>query len=167
MTMTLIKVMGAWLCDGLQVGPGTEIETMQRFARRSTGAGLACGLVLGLTVGAAWAQDAQVGADLYQDYCATCHGLEATGQGPMAPALVVQPVDLTQLTALNDGTFPLLRVVRRIDGRDPLVSHGSAMPVYGEFFEGDDTALKTADGQPMLVGRAIADLVAYLLTIQR
>lgn len=140
---------------------------MQRLVRYSTGTGLACGIAIGLMLGAAQAQDAQIGADLYLDHCATCHGLEATGQGPMGPALVVQPADLTQLAALNDGEFPLYRVVRRIDGRDPLVSHGSAMPVYGEFFEGDDTALKTADGQPMLVGRAIADLVTYLLTLQR
>jgi mono/diheme cytochrome c family protein len=115
----------------------------------------------------AHAQDAQIGEDLYLQYCATCHGLEATGQGPMAPALVLQPADLTALSRENGGEFPLVRSVRRIDGRDPLVSHGSAMPVYGEFFEGDDTALKTSSGQPMLVGRAIADLVAYLLTIQR
>ncbi|MDF1801830.1 cytochrome c [Thalassovita sp.] len=117
--------------------------------------------------GMAQAQDAQIGQDLYLKHCATCHGINADGQGPMGPALVVQPKDLTLLTAENDGTFPLMRVVRRIDGREPMVSHGSAMPVYGEFFQGDDTALKTASGQPVLVGRAIADLVAYLQTKQQ
>lgn len=117
--------------------------------------------------GMSQAQDAQIGQDLYLKHCATCHGINADGQGPMGPALVVQPKDLTLLTAENDGTFPLMRVVRRIDGREPLVSHGSAMPVYGEFFQGDDTALKTASGQPVLVGRAIADLVAYLQTKQQ
>lgn len=116
--------------------------------------------------GALAAQDAQIGQDLYLKHCATCHGVTADGQGPMAPALVVQPKDLTALAAENDGVFPLLRVVRRIDGREPLVSHGSAMPVYGEFFEGDDTALKTASGQPILVSRAIADLVVFLRAIQ-
>ena len=123
--------------------------------------------ILGLSLAAAaQAQDAGIGAELYVKHCATCHGLDATGQGPMAPALVVQPSDLTSLTQGDTGGFPMLRVVRRIDGREPLVSHGSAMPVYGEFFEGDDTALKTTSGQPILVSRAIADLVAYLLTIQ-
>lgn len=117
--------------------------------------------------GAVAAQDAQIGQELYLKHCATCHGLAADGQGPMAPALVVQPKDLTMLAAENDGEFPLLRVVRRIDGREPLVSHGSAMPVYGEFFEGDDTAMKTASGQPILASRAIADLVAYLQDIQK
>ncbi len=40
------------------------------------------------------------------------------------------------------------------------------MPVYGDFFEGDDTALKTASGQPLMTSRAISDLVAYLKDIQ-
>ncbi len=114
-----------------------------------------------------WAQDVGYGQELYTKHCATCHGTAADGQGPMAPALVVQPKDLTTLTAENGGEFPLLRVIRRIDGREPLVSHGSAMPVYGEFFEGDDTAMKTTSGQPVLMSRAIADLVAFLMSVQR
>ncbi|THD75794.1 c-type cytochrome [Thalassobius vesicularis] len=113
------------------------------------------------------AQDAGTGQALFHKHCATCHGTAADGTGPMGPALVVQPKNLTSLSAENGGEFPLLRVVRRIDGRDPLVSHGSAMPVYGEFFEGDDTAMKTASGQPVLMGRAVADLVAFLQAIQK
>lgn len=106
------------------------------------------------------------GRDHYMRHCATCHGLEADGNGPMRPILLVPPAVLSALSADNDGTFPLLRVIQRIDGRDPLVSHGSSMPVYGEFFEGDDTALKTGSGQPVMTSRPIADLVAYLLSIQ-
>ncbi|CUH64046.1 Cytochrome c, mono-and diheme variants [Thalassovita gelatinovora] len=106
------------------------------------------------------------GRDLYMRHCATCHGLEADGAGPMAPVLLIQPKALASLSAENGGDFPLIRMIQRVDGRDPLVSHGSSMPVYGEFFEGDDTALKTPAGQPVMTSRPIADLVAYLLTIQ-
>ncbi|WP_171209871.1 MULTISPECIES: cytochrome c [unclassified Ruegeria] len=113
----------------------------------------------------ALAQDAQVGAELYQHYCATCHGLDATGNGPMAGVLVVQPVNLRTLAG-DDGVFPTARVVARIDGRDPLVSHGSPMPVYGPYFEGQDTAMKTPAGQPILTSQPIVDLVEYLMTIQ-
>jgi mono/diheme cytochrome c family protein len=116
--------------------------------------------------GAAVAQDADEGGALFERHCATCHGIDAKGQGPMAGVLMIQPVDLTRLAAGNDGTFPLLRVIRRIDGRDPLVSHGSPMPVYGDFFEGDDTAMKTTSGQPVMTSRAIADLVTYLQGLQ-
>lgn len=113
-------------------------------------------------------QDVPTGAAIYQENCATCHGIEAMGNGPMAPILLVQPSDLTTLTERHGGTFPMTRVVMRIDGRDPLVSHGSDMPVYGEFFEGvQNIALKTESGQPMLVSEPIADLVAFLQEIQR
>lgn len=114
----------------------------------------------------ALAQDAAEGALLYQQHCATCHGLDATGNGPMAGALVLQPTDLTQLAATNDGVFPTTRAAMRIDGRDPLVSHGSPMPVYGTFFEGDDTPIKVETGQPMMTSRALADLIVFLEGIQ-
>ncbi|MEO9824614.1 MAG: cytochrome c [Paracoccaceae bacterium] len=114
---------------------------------------------------AADAQDVKVGAGLYETHCAVCHGREARGNGPMAPALLLQPPSLRDLVKRHGG-FPMERVVTRIDGRDPLVSHGSPMPIYGPFFEGDDTALKTESGQPILTSRPIADLIAYLKDIQ-
>ena len=118
-----------------------------------------------LMQGAAQAQDAEVGAALYDLHCATCHGLEARGNGPMAPALLLQPPALRDLTARN-GKFPVERVVMRVDGRDPLVSHGSPMPIYGPFFEGNDTPIKSETGQPIMTSRTIVDLVAYLQSIQ-
>jgi len=118
------------------------------------------------TAMSAQAQDVKTGAELYRTHCATCHGIEATGQGPMAGVLVIKPTDLTQLAAGNGGEFPTGRVVKRIDGRDPLVSHGSPMPVYGYFFEGNDTAIKTPAGQPILTSVPIVDLLAYLKSLQ-
>ncbi|MDX5403658.1 MAG: c-type cytochrome [Rhodobacterales bacterium] len=129
-------------------------------------AAIALGLVLALTPVHALAQDADQGGALFQWYCASCHGVAGDGAGPMAPVLLVQPTDLTKLSASSDGEFPLLRVVRRIDGSDPLVSHGSDMPVFGPLFQGNEVALKTAAGQPVLMGRAVADLVLYLQEIQ-
>ena len=113
----------------------------------------------------AMAQDADIGAELYEAHCAVCHGLNGRGNGPLAPALLLQPPALQDLVKRHDG-FPMERVVTRIDGRDPLVSHGSPMPVYGPFFEGDDTVLKTDSGQPIFTSRPIADLVAYLKELQ-
>lgn len=114
----------------------------------------------------AFAQDAATGATLYQKHCATCHGVEATGQGPMAGVLLIKPANLGTLSRDNGGVFPTARVVARIDGRDPLVSHGSPMPVYGYFFEGTDTALKTPAGQPIMTSEPIVDLVAFLQSVQ-
>lgn len=117
-----------------------------------------------LAMQCAAAQDVQTGAELYQHYCATCHGIDATGRGPMAGVLLIQPTDLTGLA--KEGRFPTARVFARIDGRDPLVSHGSPMPVYGPYFEGQDTSIKTEEGQPILTSQPIVDLVAYLKTLQ-
>jgi len=111
-------------------------------------------------------EDADEGARLYSQYCATCHGVDATGAGPMAPALVLQPPDLTQLSTRNDGVFPTARVAMRIDGRDPLVAHGSPMPVYGDYFSGIDTPIKVETGQPMMTSAPVADLIAFLEGIQ-
>lgn len=107
------------------------------------------------------------GEALYGFYCATCHGIAATGNGPMSPSLVVAPNNLTTLAARNDGVFPTTRVIMRIDGRDPLVSHGSSMPVYGDFFEGTDAATKAETGQPIMTSQPIVDLLAYLQTLQQ
>ncbi len=124
------------------------------------------GLALAGAALPALAQDVKEGGELYRVHCATCHGIEGTGQGPMAGVLVIQPSDLTQLAKANGGAFPLERVVKRIDGRDPLVSHGSPMPVYGFFFEGKGEAIKTESGQPIMTSGPIVDLMAYLKTLQ-
>lgn len=113
------------------------------------------------------AQDVGEGEILYQDHCSNCHGSAVDGKGPLANAMIMKPNNLSRLAAENDGIFPMLRVVKRIDGREPLVSHGSPMPVYGQYFEGKGAALKTAAGQPIITSRAIADLVAFLQGVQQ
>ena len=123
-------------------------------------------MAIGLATPAA-AQDVVQGEALYGFYCATCHGIAATGNGPMSPSLVVAPKNLTTLAARNYGVFPTTRVIMRIDGRDPLVSHGSSMPVYGDFFEGTDAATKAETGQPIMTSQPIVDLLAYLQTLQQ
>ncbi|CUH78594.1 c-type cytochrome [Tropicibacter naphthalenivorans] len=113
------------------------------------------------------AQDADVGRGHFYTHCATCHGLEGRGDGPMSGVLMIQPTNLTELAAQNGGSFPLDRVVKRIDGRDPLVSHGSPMPVYGDYFEGlFDVPINAPDNDPVLTSRPVVDLVAYLMEIQ-
>ena len=123
-------------------------------------------MALGLAAPAT-AQDAAQGEALFGFYCATCHGNSATGNGPMSPSLVVAPVNLTRLAAENGGVFPTSRVIMRIDGRDPLISHGSMMPVYGDFFAGSDVATKAETGQPIMTSQPIVDLLAYLQGLQQ
>ena len=84
----------------------------------------------------------------------------------MAGALSIRPSDLTALALAEGGVFPVQRVVRRIDGTDPLVAHGSAMPVYGPFFEGAGRMLRLPDGGQIMTTQPIVDLLAYLETLQ-
>lgn len=116
--------------------------------------------------GMAAAQDVMEGAALYGDFCAVCHGVSAEGDGPMAEVLTVPPPDLTRLA--EGGAFPVVQVARQIDGRDPILAHGGAMPLFGPWFEGDgpDAVLQAADGQPVMMSRPIADLIAYLMDVQ-
>jgi mono/diheme cytochrome c family protein len=109
--------------------------------------------------------DPAEGEALFQRYCATCHGEDARGGGPMQPALSVEVPDLTQL-ADEDG-FPHFDIVAKIDGRDPIVSHGGAMPVWGDFFEGVESAfVRTDAGQPIVTSPPVAALVAWLEGVQ-
>lgn len=125
-----------------------------------------CGALAFLGIsGAAMAETA--GQADYERYCASCHGLEGTGHGPMRAVLTLAPTDLTALSRLNEGVFPLERVVKRIDGRDPLVAHGSPMPVYGAFFDqGKGVTLEMPRGEKIMTTQPVADLVAYIKDLQ-
>lgn len=114
----------------------------------------------------AFGQDVDVGRDLYQRHCATCHGLNARGAGPMSPILLIQPSDLTQLSNENKGTFPRSALIAKIDGRDPLLSHGSPMPIFGGYFEGKGITMRGEDGILIMTSQPIVDLVTFLETMQ-
>ncbi len=115
----------------------------------------------------AHADEGLSGTELYQFYCSACHGLEADGNGPMAAVMTVQPSNLTGLSARNDGVFPKWRVISRIDGRDPLVSHGSEMPVFGPWFQGRGETTMIETGQMVMTSQPIIDLMGYLEEIQK
>jgi mono/diheme cytochrome c family protein len=102
------------------------------------------------------------GDNLYKTYCASCHGDDAKGSGPMAAWLKVPPPDLTRIAVRNGGTFPLSRVDRVIAGEEALPSgHGTrAMPLWGPVF-----SQVTRDQD---LGRVrIDNLARYLRDIQR
>ena len=108
---------------------------------------------------------AEVGAPIFQRYCASCHGMAGRGDGPSARALHPKPADLTGIASRRAGKFPSGEIARFIDGRFELPAHGSrAMPVWGERFGADipesDLAESVARGD-------IASLVEYLKSIQR
>ena len=102
------------------------------------------------------------GSALYVNYCGSCHGPQAKGDGPMASVLRIKPADLTTIAKRSGGKFPSETVFRSIDGRNPAMGHGGNMPVWG------DTFLRAQGGaSPDVVRARIDALVRYLETIQQ
>ena len=101
------------------------------------------------------------GRDLYQFYCASCHGCDAKGTGPAAAALKTVPADLTRVAAANGGVFPGDRIASLVSGRArAMPAHGSGdMPVWGPIFRGLDSRTGYDEIR-------IANIVRYLESIQ-
>ena len=101
------------------------------------------------------------GPDVFRYHCATCHGRDARGKGPIASALKTPPTNLTRLAVNNHGEFPAERVRLLItEGRSDALAHGSSeMPVWGPIFRALDTSDTNAQSR-------IDNLVAYLKSIQ-
>lgn len=75
------------------------------------------------------------GVDLYRAHCASCHGLDGRGNGPVAAALNTPPADLTRIAERNGGIFPLERIKKIIAGDQLVSAHGPReMPVWGPIF---------------------------------
>ena len=83
---------------------------------------------------AAQAEDVDVGKSEFRSSCASCHGTDAKGKGPVSDQLKIPPPDLTML-AKSNGVFPADAVYETIDGSKKIPAHGTReMPIWGERF---------------------------------
>lgn len=84
---------------------------------------------------AAQAEELDVGKSEFQSSCASCHGTDARGKGPVADQLKTSPPDLTMLAMSNNGIFPTDAVFEAISGSKTVPAHGNReMPIWGERF---------------------------------
>ncbi|MFP1632317.1 c-type cytochrome [Zhengella sp. ZM62] len=123
---------------------------------------------LGLLAGSAGAVETTFGITdtEYLLSCASCHGAEGKGDGPMAQYMKIAPSDLTQISKNNGGDFPFIRVMEVIDGRGEVAGHGSRdMPVWGDRF----TAASDQDGfrRDLAVRLRILELMFFVQSIQQ
>ena len=73
------------------------------------------------------------GRAVYEQYCASCHGLTADGKGPVAEEMKISPADLRKLGQKYGTPIPKPKLRELIDGRQMVRSHGTAdMPVWGD-----------------------------------
>ena len=101
------------------------------------------------------------GSEMYQSYCASCHGAKGIGDGPVAPYLKVAIPDLTTLSKQNQGVYPAQRVAQVIRGEVGVKSHGvREMAVWGPVF------LSLNNSQEPVVRMRVANLTTYIETPQ-
>lgn len=111
------------------------------------------------------AEDA--GRTEFLNSCASCHGTDAKGMGPMREALSVTPPGLTGLAKANGGEFPLGRVVQVIDGRTEVFGHGTqGMPVWGAVYSDPIQGEVDPFGATLAVRGRILSLAYFLESVQ-
>lgn len=137
------------------------------------GAGLATVLFLLAQSAGVTAQQAprnyETGAAEFRNSCASCHGKDAKGAGFLTRVFRgIEPGDLTQLAAGNDGQFPFERVFEVIDGRADVAAHGEReMPVWGDrYWERSMSEYGPDEYNRERARNRILELVFYLQSIQ-
>jgi mono/diheme cytochrome c family protein len=111
------------------------------------------------------------GEPMYKQYCASCHGADAKGHGPMASRITTSPPDLTTLANRHSGKFPYDYVSsvlefgpapsRNILPEYAYPTHGSSdMPTWGPIFQYYDKQ------NERVVQQRIKNLCDYLATLQ-
>ena len=99
------------------------------------------------------------GAQLFRIHCASCHGENAAGGGPISAQLRTAVPDLTTFSARNGGMFPAERVRQMIEGRGPAAHGDRSMPVWGDVFRQQNSDADAAT--------RIDSIVTFLRSIQR
>ena len=107
--------------------------------------------------------DVAEGHRYFVQYCASCHGQDGLGDGPVAKSLSRPPANLRMLGDKYGMPLPAHRIAELIDGRDSARAHGShEMPVWGEKLYEMGQGERGEYG----IGEVIGKIIAYLNTIQ-
>jgi mono/diheme cytochrome c family protein len=102
---------------------------------------------------------ASSGQQMFDTYCAVCHGKDAKGDGPAVSALKVPPPDLTQLAKNNGGKFPENHVAATLRSVSTPVHGSNEMPVWGALL----SSVSTSESEVQL---RTANLTKYIESLQ-
>ena len=107
------------------------------------------------------ATSANSGFEMFDSYCAPCHGKDGKGNGPAATSLKNPPANLTELAKKNNGKFPADHVVKVLKS-GVSGAHGSTeMPVWGPLLS------QVSGRDERIVQMRIANLVHYVESLQQ
>ena len=104
----------------------------------------------------------------FESACASCHGTNGKGNGPLVSLLTRKPTDLTLLAKNNQGVFPMNRLYEVIDG-EGVPAHGARdMPVWGRAYRMMDAEyyFDTKYDAKALVRARILSLLGYINRMQ-
>ncbi len=121
-------------------------------------------VLCGASAVAAGQKDVAAGRAYFLQYCASCHGKNGDGRGPMASSLKQQPADLRNLSDKYGTPLSIKKLASFIDGREYVAAHGPReMPVWGERFYDIWSAKGSKEGD---MHSRIEKIILYLRTIQ-
>lgn len=104
----------------------------------------------------------------FESACASCHGANGKGNGPLVSLMRRSPPDLTLLAKNNQGVFPMNRLYEVIDG-EGVPAHGTReMPVWGRAYRLMDAEyyFDTDYDAKALVRARILALLEYINKLQ-
>src|SRR5215475_4331074 len=100
------------------------------------------------------------GAQMFKDYCASCHGTAGKGDGPAVVFLKTPPPDLRTMAQRNKGKYPAMKVVSMLRFGPGSDAHGALdMPTWGPLF-------RSLDANPRIVELRVHNLMRFIESIQ-
>jgi mono/diheme cytochrome c family protein len=111
-------------------------------------------------------ENVDIGKFEYVGRCATCHGSNGTGDGPLSNLLKKTVPDLTTLSKRNGGVFPFMRVYETIDGRREIEAHGPRdMPIWGNEYRTGSYVTRGYSPESFIRAKILA-LTEYIYRLQ-
>ena len=102
------------------------------------------------------------GAQMFKQYCASCHGVNGRGDGPAVAFLKAPPPDLRMMARRNNGKYPALDVKAILTFGPGSHAHGALdMPTWGPLFRSLDQS--SNDG---VANQRIYNLSKFIESIQ-
>lgn len=142
----------------------SEVDMRTIVRRHMSASAMMLALMVASTASAA-DYPSMSGQELYKRFCASCHGSEGRGDGPVATSFKIEVPDLTLIARRQGGKFSPQLIERVVDGRHIIGAHGTReMPVWGAEFTRSESGNPQAERDSRIV---ISKIVEYLATLQR